>query len=309
MATNRYTVNGGSPKVISDGVVDINMSTEDGVKAGCREYPIPLLNKITATSTEGALSKSTSIYAGYKVVEQLLGAIVRAGNYNTGTPYLSTIISIGRFGMFEPAHYDAMERWINHNMDFRQINSLINVGTGVKICVKIEYTKSYNSTAVVYVPIDGVDTRFFEYRDKEVPRYAEIGQSALVSTETVESRYIEGPERRKWFESVLSRDILNVNLSQYITEPDTAKDITVTLMAYIGSTPTANNTFNILPMNAQSRTSITCQFETYDPTIAFANKDSDNNYDTYVDGYGSVAEYNAGTEQDTTINISILPPA
>jgi len=307
--TNTYTVNGEGAHVIEAGVVDIDMSTETGVKAGCKEFPIPLLNKITVTSTEDGLSKSTTIYAGYKIVEQMLGAVVPAGNYNTGIPFLNTIISNGRFGIFEPAHYDAASRYWNvHNLESDQINSLINVGTGIKICVKIDYTKSDTSSATVYVAIPGASTRFDKVLATNTPYYGEIGGSNLSIAETVERKYIVNAPQRPWFESVLTRDILNINLSSSIIDPDTTQDMTVTLMAYIGSTPTADNTFTILPMTSGSQTSVTVRFQNYDPVINIYNKDAANNQDTYTDGYGSVAEY-AGSSNDTTISISIVAPA
>ena len=309
MATNTYIVNGGAPSAIIAGVADIDMSTETGVMAGCREFPIPLLNKITVTSTEAGLSKSTTIYAGYKIVEQMLGALVVAGNYNPATPLLNTIISNGRFGIFEPAHYDAATRYWNvHNLESDQINSLINVGTGIKICVKIEYTKSDTSAATVYVAIPGASTRFDKVPATNTPYYGEIGGSNLPITETVERRYIMNAAQRPWFESVLTRDILNISLSSSITDPDTTQDMTVTLMAYIGSTPTANNAFPILPMTSGSQSSVTVPFENYEPTISIYNKDTVNNSDTYTDGYGSVADYSTGTDIDTTISISIVAP-
>lgn len=307
MATNTYTVNEGTVRPIDGESAEIDMSEETGVKAGCRDYPIPLLNKITVTSAEGALSKTSSIYAGYKVVQQLLGAIVRNGNYNINNPNLNTIISTGKFGMFEPAHYYTTGRWSNHGMDSRQIDSLINVGTGVKICVEIKYTKSNNSPAVEYVPIHGASANFSEHPEKAVSPYANIGGSALPVNETVVSGDIEVPQTRTWFESVLNANSLNVDLSAYIIDPNTTQNIRVTLMAYIGSPPTENNTFKILPMDSLSITSFTCQFETYNPTINIANKDEYNNYDTYDDKYGSVAEYDEGTDDDTTIKISIIP--
>lgn len=311
MAQNSYTVNGGIPIKIEDGSADIDMSTEAGVMAGCRQYPIPLLNKITVTSTEEGLYSSRSIYAGYKVVNQLLGDIVATGNnYDTETSRLNTIISIARFGMFEPAHYNESARsWDTHNMNAEQINSLINVGAGVKICVKIEYTKSDGTIAKVYVPIDDVNSGFERYINREVPRYSAItatGEGPLNSSESVVSDDILGYNNRTWFESVLGSSALNVNLN--ITDPNTAENFTVTLMAYIGTMPTANNTSEILPMSANSKTSITCQFKTYNPTIYIMNKDGSNNYDAYEDSYGSVADYDTGTDYDTTININIVPP-
>lgn len=308
-ATNTYTINGEAASAIIAGVADIDMSTETGVKAGCKDYPIPLLNKITVTSTEAGLFKSKTIYAGYKIVEQMLGALVLAGNYNPGTPLLNTIISNGRFGIFEPAHYDsASGKWNIHDLDRDQINSLINVGTGIKICVKIEYTKSDTSPATVYVAIPGASTRLEKYKSVNVPYYGEIGGSKLSSTETVESGYVENAPRRSWFESVLTSSILAINLSSSIVNPDTTQDMTVTLMAYIGSTPTADNTFTILPMTSGYQTSVTVRFQNYDPVINIYNKDTTNNQDTYSDGYGSVANYSTGTQNDTTISISIVAP-
>ncbi|MDX9810214.1 MAG: hypothetical protein RBT04_08705 [Sphaerochaetaceae bacterium] len=309
-ATNTYTVNGESAQMISGGSADIDMSIEPGVKAGCKQYPIPLLNKITVTSTDEGLSSSKTIYAGYKIVEQMLGALVPAGNYNLNTPILNTIIFGGQFGIFEPAHYNSdTGKWAIHDLNSDQINSLINVGTGIKICVKIDYTKSDSSPATVYVAIPGASDRFSKHLDVDVPYYEEIGVRNLADEEVVDSSKIVKASCRTWFDSVLTTDNLNAILSLKITDPDTTQDMTVTLMAYIGSTPTADNTFRIQPMTSGSQTSVTVKFETYEPTITISNADTDNNPDTYDDGYGSVAEYNRGSEADTTISIEILPPA
>jgi len=308
--TNTYTVNGERSQTITAGVADIDLSTETGVKAGCKEYPIPLLNKITVTSADGELSKSTTIYAGYRVVEQMLGSLVPAGNYNINKPLLSTIISNGKFGIFEPAHYTSgIGTWSIHNLDVNKINSIINVGTGIKICVKIEYTKSNSSAATVYVQIPGASSRFFKFMDVKVPYYQEIGELKLSPAETVDESKVESASTRTWFESILTTNELGINLSSSITDPDTTKDITITLMAYIGSTPTADNTFLIQPMNSSAKTSVTVQFETYEPTITISNKDATNNPDSYNDSYGSVAEYATGTDNDTTISVEIVAPA
>ena len=307
--TNRYKVNGGAWQQFDDGAVGIDMSNEPGVKAGCDKYPIPVLNKITVSSNDGDLAKSTTIYAGYKIINQMLGSLVATGNYNPETPLLNTIISTGRFGIFEPAHYDSdLSRWNIHDLNEARINSLINVGTGIKICVKIDYTKSNSSSATAYAAIPGASGNFNRRENIVVPYYDEIGNSTLASAEMVKADAIESASRRSWFESVLSYDNLNINLNSSITDPDTSKDITVTLMAYIGSTPTANNTFPILPVNSSSKTSVVVGFETYNPTITIRNKDTTNNPDTYNDGYGSVADYDSGTEADTTINIEIVAP-
>jgi hypothetical protein len=310
MATNTYKVNGETPQTIIAGVADIDMSTETGVRAGCREYPIPLLNKITVTSTEGDLSKSTSIYAGYKVVQHMLGAIVPAGNYKADRPILNTIIENGRFGIFEPGHYNPdTRRWNIHNLSNEQINSLINVGTGIKICVKIEYTKNDTSAATVYVPINGAYNDFKRTDDVSVPSYTELG--VLNSNlETAFYSKVDNYDRRAWHESIFTSDVLNINLGSSIANPDITKNMTITLMAYIGSIPTADNTFQIMPMTTGSQTSITVAFENenYNPLINFYNKDERNNPDTYDDGYGSVADYEAGTTDDTTISISIVAP-
>jgi len=309
-ATNIYTINGEAASAIISGVADIDMSTEPGVKAGCDKYPIPVLNKITVTSTEAGLFKSKTIYAGYKIVEQMLGALVVAGNYNTGTPLLNTIISSGRFGIFEPAHYNsATGRWSVHGLSAARIHSLINLGTGIKICVKIDYTKSNSSTDTVYVDIPGVSSnKLTKVDDINVPYYEEIGRSNLTTAESVSADYVERADRRPWFESILTSDNLNINLGSSIVDPKMDEDMTVTLMAYIGSTPTADNTFQIQPMNSKSTTSVVVQFENYDPTITISNKDAANNPDTYADGYGSVAEYSDGSSNDTTISISIVAP-
>lgn len=307
--TNRYKVNGGGWQQIDPDGVDIDMSNEAGVKAGCDKYPIPVLNKITVSSNDGDLVKSTTIYAGYKIVQQMLGSLVATGNYNPETPLLNTIISTGRFGIFEPAHYDSdLSRWNIHDLKPEIINSLINVGTGIKICVKIDYTKSNSSNATAYAAIPGASGNFNKRENIVVPYYNEIGNSTLASAEMVRAEDIESADRRSWFESILSYDNLNINLSSSIVDPDTSKDITVTLMAYIGSTPTANNTFPILPMNSSSKTSVTVGFETYNPTITIYNTDTTNNPDTYNDGYGSVADYESGTQDDTTISIKIVAP-
>ena len=307
--TNTYTVNGEAASAIIAGVADIDMSTEPGVKAGCDRYPIPLLNKITVTSTEAGLSKSKTIYAGYKIVQQMLGALVATGNYNPETPLLSTIISSGRFGIFEPAHYNsATGKWAVHGLNVTQINSLINLGTGIKICVKIDYTKSDTSAATVYAAIPGASyNRLNKVDGVNVPYYEEIGTSSLTYAESVGADYVESADRRSWFESILTSDNLNINLGSSIVDPKMDEDMTVTLMAYIGSTPTADNTFQIQPMNSSSRTSVVVQFENYNPTITISNKDAANNPDSYTDGYGSVAEY-AGSSNDTTISISIVAP-
>ena len=307
--TNRYRVNGGAWQQIDGGEAKIDMSNEPGVKAGCDKYPIPVLNKITVSSNDGDLAKSTTIYAGYKIVQQMLGSLVATGNYNPETPLLNTIISTGRFGIFEPAHYDSdLSRWNIHDLKSERINSLINVGTGIKICVKIDYTKSNSSSATAYAAIPGASGNFNKHDRIAVPYYDEIGNSTLASAEMVRADHIESYNRRSWFESVLSYDNLNINLSSSITDPDTSKDITVTLMAYIGSTPTANNTFPILPVNSSSRTSVVVGFETYNPTITIYNADAINNPDTYNDGYGSVADYDSGTDADTSIHIEIVAP-
>lgn len=307
--TNTYTINGGAGQPIDGGTVDIDMSNESGVRAGCDKFPIPVLNKITVTSGDGVLSKSTTIYAGYKIVQQMLGALVIAGNYNPEVPRLNTIISSGRFGIFEPAHYDTdLSRWNIHDLNSTRINSLINVGTGIKICVKIEYTKSNSSSATAYAAIPGASSSFTKRERIAVPYYDEIGRSYLASAEMVPAEEVESYASRSWFESILTYENLNINLSSSIVDPDTSKDITVTLMAYIGSTPTADNTFEIQPMNSSSKTSAVVQFETYNPTIQIINKDATNNPDTYTDGYGSVADYIAGDAIDTTINITISAP-
>ena len=308
--TNTYTINGEAASAITAGVADIDMSTEPGVKAGCDKYPIPVLNKITVTSRDGGLSKSKTIYVGYKIVKQMLGALVVAGNYNTGTPLLNTIISSGRFGIFEPAHYNSDTRtWAVHGLNAARIHSLINLGTGIKICVKIDYTKSNSSTDTVYVDIPGVSSnKITKVDDINVPYYEEIGVSNLTPAESVSADYVEKADRRPWFESILTSDNLNINLGSSIVDPKMDEDMTVTLMAYIGSTPTADNTFQIQPMNSKSTTSVTVKFETYDPTITISNKDVANNPDNYSDGYGSVAEYSYGSSNDTKISISIVAP-
>ena len=307
--TNSYTVNSELKQAISLGSADIDMSTALGVKAGCRERPVPLLNKITVTSSNDGLSKHRTIYAGYKIINQMLGALVVAGNYNTETPLLNTIIASGRFGIFEPAHYNSdTQTWVVHDLSVDQVKSLINVGTGIKICVKIDYTKSNASPATVYVDIPGASNTFNKIKTVDVPYYSEIGVLDLPIAESVVADYVESADRRSWFESVLTTQDLNVNLSSSINDAKMTEDITVTLMAYIGSVPTADNTFRIQPMNSSAKTSVVVQFETYDPTIAISNKDTINNPDTYADSYGSVAEYNVGTDDDTTISISIVAP-
>lgn len=309
--TNTYIVNGGAASAIIAGFADIEMSNETGVKAGCDKYPIPLLNKITVTSRNGELSKSKTIYAGYKIVEQMLGSLVATGNYNTGTPLLNTIISSGRFGIFEPAHYNTdTRRWSVHGLSAGQINSLINLGKGIKICVRIDYVKSNESPTTAYVRIPGASAKFNKHEDIHVPYYEEVGgRSRLTAGETVSADDVEGATSRSWFESILTKESLNVDLSSSIVNPKTTEDITITLMAYIGDLPTPNNTFPILKMTTGSVTSVTVPFETYEPTIAIFNKDQVYNQDTYADGYGSVAEYNTGSEDDTTISINITPPA
>ena len=308
-ATNIYTINGEAASAITAGFADIDMSTETGVKAGCTEFPIPLLNKITVTSTEAGLSKSTTIYAGYKIVEQMLGTLVPIGNYNPNTPLLNRIIFGGRFGIFEPAHYNSdTETWVVYDLSSSKINSLMNIGTGIKICVKIEYTKSDSSLATVYVPIPRASDRFDKRLATNTPYYSEIGGSNLSIPETVGRSLITNAPQRPRFESVLTRDILDVNLGSSIVNPDTTQDMTVTLMAYIGSIPTADNTFPILPMASGYHTSVTVQFQNYDPVINIYNKDTTNNQDNYSDGYGSVAEYAAETQNDTIISISIVAP-
>jgi len=308
--TNTYKVNGGTSKTITGGVADIDMSTEAGVKAGCLDYPIPLLNKITVTSADEALSSSKTIYAGYKTVNQMLGTLVVNGNYNPNNPFLNTVITSGRFGIFEPAHYNsATGKWSVYDLSAEQINSLINIGTGIKICFKIDYVKNNSSPATAYVDVPGVaSSRVTKTDDVVVPYYGEIGTINLAAAETVGYRDVENADRRAWFESVLSHDNLNINLSGSIVDPKMTENITITLMAYIGSIPTANNTFKINPMNSGSTTSVVVPFETYEPTISISNADINNNPDEYGDGYGSVAEYNSGTNNDTTISVSIIAP-
>jgi len=308
--TNTYTVNGGAPQAISGGVADIDMSTETGVKAGCKEIPVPLLNKITVTSTDTGLSKSTTIYAGYKIINQMLGTLVVNGNYNPSNPYLNTIITSGRFGIFEPGHYNsATGTWSVYNLSVDQIKSIINLGAGIKICVKIDYTKSSGSAATVYVDIPVISNRFNKVPETTIPPYTEIGTTYLTNAESVSYMSVESPSRRSWFESILTSNNLNVNLSNSIVDPKMTEAITITLMAYIGSIPTANNTFRIQPMNSDSITSVVVQFETYEPTINISNADTNNNPDEYGDGYGSVADYISGANNDTTINVRIIPPA
>lgn len=308
--SNSYTVNGAIKKTITGGFADIEMSSEDGVKAGCKDYPIPLLNKITVESREGVMFKSTIIYAGYKIVDQMLGTLVAAGSYNPNSPYLKTIIKSGRFGIFEPAHYDSDSgKWVLHDLNDKTIQSLINVGTGTKICVKIDYVRSNSSPATAYVDVPGVaSSKISKKEDVDVPRYGEIGTINLVAAETVGFKEVESAERRAWFEIILSSDDLNINLSSYITDPKTTEDIDVTLMAYVGTNPTADNTFPILPMTPSSTPSLNVPFETYEPEIAIFNADQVNNPDNYGDGYGSVANYDVGTDVDTTISINIVAP-
>lgn len=307
--TNTYKVNGGAAQAIVGGSVDIDMSTTTGVKAGCKEYPIPLLNKITVTSADGALTKTRTIYAGYRVVQQMLGSLIPAGNYNLNTPKLNTIISNGKFGIFEPGHYNsATGTWSVYGLSATEINSILNIGTGIKICVKIEYTKSNSSLATAYVPISGATGGFSERENMDVPYWTAIGGSSLSSTEAVEYRNVDSASRRSWFESVLTSSILDINLSSIITTPDTTRNIGITLMAYVGSTPTANNAFLIRPMNSSYQTSVTVPFETYNPEINIYNKDMSFSQDTYTDGYGSVADYDTGSSNDTTITVEITAP-
>ena len=311
MATNSYTINGEIAQQINGGSVDIDMSAAIGVKAGCRQYPIPLLNKITVTSAEGELFKSTTIYAGYKIIEQMLGKLDARGNYNTSNPYLNTIIESGRFGIFEPALYNSASRmWELRSLNVSQINSLINIRTCINICVKIDYTKSDGSSDTAYVKIPGAsDNRFNQEVNRQVPFYEQLGASNLVNAESVAYTKVESPERRSWFDVILTNENLDINLSTHIVDPKTTVDITVTLMAYIGTTPTPNNTFPILKMTPGSQTSVVVPFETYDPTIAIFNADQVNNPDTYDDTYGAVADYNPDTNVDTTISIEIIPPS
>ncbi len=308
--TNSYTVNSEVSKPIDAEAANIDMSKEEGVKAGCDKFPIPVLNKITVTSRDGALFKSTTIYAGYKIVNQMLGALVHAGDYNPNKPFLNTIISSCRFGIFEPAHYNTSTRtWAIYRLKPAQIVSLINLGTGIKICFKIDYVRSSSSPATAYVDVPGVASiKIAKTDDVAVPYYGEIGTINLAAAETVDSGDVENAERRAWFEVILSSDDLNINLNSYITDPKTTEDMTITLMAYIGSNPTADNAFPILPMNSKSTTSVVVKFETYNPTISISNKDTINNPDSYSDGYGSVADYDTGSSNDTTISISIVAP-
>ena len=308
--TNTYKVNGGTSKTITGGVADINMSTEAGVKAGCLDYPIPLLNKITVTSADEALSSSKTIYAGYKTVNQMLGTLVVNGNYNPNNPFLNTVITSGRFGIFEPAHYNsATGRWSVYDLSAEQIRSLINIGTGIKICVKIDYKTTYSTAATAYVDIPVISNRFNKVPETTVPSYSAIGSLNLPTNECVGWNSVDSYDRRTWFESTLSHDNLNINLSGSIVDPKMTENITITLMAYIGSIPTANNVFRILPMNSLHTTSVVVPFETYEPTISISNADINNNPDEYGDGYGSVADYISGANNDTTINVSIIPPA
>ena len=309
---NSYTVNGGAKKTIEAGFVDIDMSAEQGVKAGCKEYPIPLLNKITVTSMEGVFSSSRRIFAGYKIVEQMVGYLVPSGNYNLNTPNLNTIIRSGKFGIFEPAHYsDPLGTWTIFDLEAEDISSLINLGTGIKICVKIEY-RLYGSGALipVYVDIPGVfDSKFIKEYNQEVPFYEQIGTPNSLSQDETESfNNVESPGGRSWYYVTLTKENLNINLDGHIFDPKTDENITVTLMAYIGSTPTADNTFPILPMKPGSPTSVEVPFETYEPTIIIFNADMINNPDNYDDTYGSVADYNSDANVDTTISINITPP-
>lgn len=308
--TNTYTVNGEVAKTIYGSSANIDLSSETGVKAGCRERPIPLLNKITVTSSDTGMSSSRTIYAGYKIVEQMLGAIVPAGSYNAKTPHLSTIISSGRFGIFEPALFNFASRsWVTNGLSCENIGSLINVGSGIKICVKIEYTKDNGSPATVYVEISGASNIFEPQKNTTVPYYSAIGAPDLPIPESVLSASIDSPSQRTWFESILSSDSLKVNLSNSITDPDTTRDMTITLMAYYGSIPTENNTFTILPKSVGATTSIIVPFENYEPTITIFNQDNIDNPDWYEDGYGSVADYDQSTTSDTIINVDIVPPA
>ena len=129
-------------------------------------------------------------------------------------------------------------------MNIIQINSLINLGTGINICVKIDYTKISGTPATAYVPIPGAsNNRFNKTENREVPFYEQLGTSNLVAAESVGSYYVESPDRRAWFDVILTSDNLDINLSDYIVDPKTTENITVTLMAYIGSPPTGNNTF------------------------------------------------------------------
>ena len=222
--TNTYTVNGEAASAITAGVADIDLQKEDGVKAGCREYPIPLLNKITVTSVDGALSKSRTIYAGYKIINQMLGALIPTGsNYSLGDPNLATIISNGQFGIFEPAHFISTGKWGNYNLDPDQISSLLNIGIGIKICVKIEYTKSSGSPSTTYVKIFGASNRFRKVEETAVPSYAQIGKMALPAGEIVGYKDIENYEKRVWFQSFLVKENFDIDLGLNITDPDTTK--------------------------------------------------------------------------------------
>ena len=309
--TNSYTINGEILQPITGESADINMATATGVKAGCREYPVPLLNKITVSSADGTLSSSKTIYAGYKIVQQMLGTLTPANNYNPNIPRLNTIIHSGKFGIFEPAHYNSASRsWSRYDLSTSEISSLINLGTGIKICVKIDYMKSDSSAAIAYVPITGViSNRFSKTPNIEVPYYSAIGvQNPLPTPETIGYNYLDYYNRRSWFETTLTTDNLDINLSSYIVNPKTTVSIKVTLMAYIGDVPTADNTFPILPMVPSSTPSLYVPFETYEPEIAIFNADRVNNLDNYDDNYGSVAEYNSDSDIDTTISISIIAP-
>lgn len=307
--TNTYTINGESAKAIDLGVAYIDLADEAGVKAGCKEYPIPLLNKITVKSEDGALSKSRTIYAGYKIVNQMLGALSPTGsNYNPNDPSLATIIMNGRFGIFEPAHFISTgRRWGNYDLKPDQIESLLNIGIGIKICVRIGYTKSGGSPSTTYVPIFGGSTRFERVKETEVPHYGKIGGSSLSGSEAVPYDDIANYDKRAWFQASLGKENFDIDLGSNITDPDTTKKITITLMAYIGDSPTANNTFPILPMDSGSNTSIVASFDTYNPTIDIVNKDEIHNKDSYDDGYGSVADYQAGSD-DTTLYVTIVDP-
>ena len=309
MATDRYTINGQISQDIIGGHAEINMKNAIGVKAGCYQYPVPLLNKITVTSTEGVLTSQKTIYAGYKIIQQMLGSLVAEGNYNPNTStQLSSIIQSGRVGIFEPALYNSTTRgWSKRSLSDSNINSLINLGTGIKICVKIVYKKISGTLATEYLPITVVSANFDNRGEIDVPTYSSIGASSLPSGEIVGAQDVEYANRRPWFEYILTEDDLNVNLGFSITEPDTTVDIKVTLMAYIGSPPTPNNTFPILPMLQTSQTSVEVPFETYEPGIFFANKDT-NNLDNYTDTYGSVHDYNPTDETDTTISVTIAAP-
>lgn len=308
--TNTYTINGESTQAIDFGAAYIDLANEAGVKAGCKEYPIPLLNKITVTSADGELSKSRTIYAGYKIVNQMLGALSPTGsNYNPNAPNLSTIILNGRFGIFEPAHFISTgNKWGIYDLNTGQIDSLLNIGTGIKICVKIEYTKIGGSPSTTYVKIFGASNRFEKVRGTAVPPYGQIGNTTLIGPEVVQYEDVENYDKRAWFQSFLVRENFDIDLGHNITDPDTTKPIAITLMAYIGDGPTADNTFTIKPMNSGSKTSIVVSFDTYNPRIDIVNKDENYNPDNYADGYGSVADYTAGDPTDTTLQVTIVAP-